>query len=45
MTYWRRGARTAGWWAALVIGALVVTPTLAAATTWAFWTRRRPISP
>ena len=24
MTYWRRGARTAGWWASLVIGALIV---------------------
>ena len=24
MTYWQRGARTAGWWASLVIGALIV---------------------
>ena len=24
MTYWRRGARTPGWWASLVIGALIV---------------------
>ncbi len=25
MTYWQRGARTAGWWAAAVLGLLVVT--------------------